>query len=67
MYIRLFLIIAALLYPVLLPSFRAYASVIKITEEDIPLLKVDTSGDFITYLSPYYALSWAKDFPMMSY
>lgn len=36
-------------------------------EEDTPLVKVDTAGDFITYLSPYYALSWAKDFPMMSY
>lgn len=36
-------------------------------EEDASLVKVDTSGDFITYVSPYYALSWAKDFPMMSY
>lgn len=30
-------------------------------EVDTPLAKVETVGDFITCLSPYYAVSWAKD------
>lgn len=37
------------------------------TYSDDIAVKVDTTGGFITYLSPYYALSWAKEFPMMSY
>ena len=30
-------------------------------------LKTDTSGNFITFTSPYMAVALAKDFPMMSY
>lgn len=48
-------------------SERPVFIVVDRPEEEAPLVKVDMSGDFITYLSPYYALSWAKDFPMMSY
>lgn len=40
MYIRLFLIITTLLFPVLRPGFRTYASVIKITEDMV----TDESG-----------------------
>lgn len=48
-------------------SERPVFLVVDRPEEDAPRVKVDTTGDFITYLSPYYALSWVKDFPMMSY
>lgn len=30
-------------------------------------VKIDRSGEFITFVSPYYAVAWAKAFPMMSY
>lgn len=55
---RLFLILIILF----LPFCQTKADTPKDTS-----LKVDTLGEFITYYSPYYALVWAKDFPMMSY
>ena len=30
-------------------------------------VRIDRSGEFITFVSPYYAVAWAKAFPMMSY
>lgn len=30
-------------------------------------VNVDTVGDFVTFKSPFYAISWYKRFPMMSY
>lgn len=57
MYTRILLTIVIWLFPVIYPYSRIHASSIKI----------DTSGEFITYVSPYYALTWTKNFPMMSY
>ncbi|WP_158712793.1 alpha-L-rhamnosidase-related protein [Parabacteroides pacaensis] len=34
---------------------------------EITSVRIDTTGDFVTCISPFYALSWVKDFPMMSY
>ena len=39
----------------------------KNTQKEQSTVRIDTNGDFITYVSPYYALSWSKNFPMMSY
>ncbi|MBO7418404.1 MAG: hypothetical protein J6U14_05670 [Bacteroidaceae bacterium] len=34
---------------------------------DSTAVRIDRSGEFITFVSPYYAVAWAKAFPMMSY
>lgn len=34
---------------------------------DSTQVRIDRSGEFITFVSPYYAVAWAKAFPMMSY
>lgn len=34
---------------------------------DSTQVRIDRGGEFITFVSPYYAVAWAKAFPMMSY
>ena len=34
---------------------------------DSTQVRIDRNGEFITFVSPYYAVAWAKAFPMMSY
>ncbi|WP_321290513.1 hypothetical protein [uncultured Sunxiuqinia sp.] len=31
------------------------------------LYRKDTNGEFVTFISPFYAIAFAKDFPMMAY
>jgi hypothetical protein len=38
-----------------------------IQEPEKQSFNIDTSGQFITFISRYYAMSWSKDFPGMSY
>lgn len=52
---------------ILLFSLIAFQTNATVTENDIDRIRMDTTGGFITYISPFYALSWSKDFPMMSY
>lgn len=59
MYVRTFYII---LFSLIICQANA-----TLTEKKIEPIKMDTTGDFITYISPYYVVSWSKNFPMMSY
>ena len=59
MYVRTFYII---LFSLLICQANA-----NLAEKEIEPIKMDTTGDFITYISPYYVVSWSKNFPMMSY
>lgn len=59
-YKRVWLVLLALIFPVAIICQGQNNS-------DEKALKTDTNGDFITFTSPYMALVFAKDFPMMSY
>lgn len=60
-------VVTLLCFPRETTAFRYFHS----GEKAIPLseekVRIDTIGDFITYKSSYYAISWYKYFPMMSY
>lgn len=38
-----------------------------LAQVDSTEVRIDRGGEFITFVSPYYAVAWAKAFPMMSY
>ena len=38
-----------------------------LAQVDSTQVRIDRGGEFITFVSPYYAVAWAQAFPMMSY
>ena len=38
-----------------------------LAQVDSTEVRIDRNGEFITFVSPFYAVAWAKAFPMMSY